>query len=78
MKKEPIIIASAEERNTSSFFIINVITENNIIGIAMSFKCSHILSFTGENKPTISILLNMSYVKCNSVPNNIAAMQDIM
>lgn len=76
MKREPIIIANAEERNTSFFFIINVITENNIMGMAMSFKCSHILSFTGENKPTSSILLNMSYVKCNSVPNNIAAMQE--
>lgn len=63
MNEEDKIIANAEERNISSFFITNVIIVNNMIGTTTSFKCSQTLSFIGANNPINRLLLDTSYAK---------------
>lgn len=41
---------------------------NKNIGVNRSFKCSHVLSFTALNRPTIGFSPDQVYVKCKSVP----------
>ena len=47
------------------------ITEKITMGKYISFKCSHVLSFTALSIATKSEFPDRSYVKCKRVPNSI-------